>query len=121
AGEDLATMESDVLAKLQAARAEEGLTALVSDPVLHRVAAQRARAVAALPFERRMSPLGTIQGLVERAGIRRYRTVSEHLEVQGGYPDPAQATMDRWRKYREDWLHVMQPEPVRIGIGTALS
>jgi uncharacterized protein YkwD len=120
-GGDLAAMEKDVLGKLQAARAEAGLPALVLDPVLDRVAAARARAVAVLPFDERMSPTGTIQRLVEGAGIRRYRTVSEHVEVQGGYPDPAQATMDRWKKYDEDWSRVMQPEALRVGLGVARS
>lgn len=121
AGDDLATMERVVLDKLQAARAKDGLPALQPDSVLDRVARERARAVADLPFERRMSPKGSIQKLVERAGVRKYRTVSEHLEVQGGYSDPAQSTIDRWRKYGADWSRAMEPGPLRIGIGTARS
>jgi uncharacterized protein YkwD len=120
-GDDLATMEREILEKLQAARAEEDLPALVPDAVLDGVARERARAVADVPFDDRMSLKGTIQRLVEHAGIRRYRTVSEHLEVQGGYADPAQAAVDRWRKSREDWSRVMEPEPLRIGLGTARS
>ena len=120
-GTGLPGMESDLLRMLQESRVEARLPAFVVDPVLSRVAGERARAVAALPFDDRMSPRGTIQSLAERAGIRRYRTISEHLEVQGGYPDPAEAAMDRWRKYREDWSHVLDPEQTRIGLGTARS
>lgn len=121
ARDDLPVMLKSVVAQLQQARVEAKLPLFALDPVLDRVAGERARAVAALPFDERMSPTGSIQSLVQRAGIRRYRTVAEHIEVQSGYPDPARATMQRWRKYGEDWSHVMDPTEVRLGVAATRS
>jgi uncharacterized protein YkwD len=121
AADDLAAMERNVVAALREARIEAGLPALSREPVLDQVASERARQIAELPFERRMSPGGTIQTRVERAGIKRYRRVAEHVEVQSGYADPAAAAVDRWRKYPEDWSFVTDRTATRIGVGAARS
>jgi uncharacterized protein YkwD len=107
---------SGVLGGLEEARKEAGIPALTRTDALDRVASRRARQVADLPFEKRMSPAGAIQKLVHEAGVGRYRAVAEHVEIQSGYPDPADAILRRWKKDLPDWAHVLDPSKTAVGL-----
>lgn len=96
------------------ARAEVG--ELIKLPALDRLAAERARAIAALPHRRRLAydqPLG--ESALREAGLKRYRSVATHTDMHRGYLDHASAFSAGIERYPPAAARIVDPEVDAIG------
>ncbi len=93
-----------VAAGVQAARKDAGAPALARRSDLDEAARERAAAIAALPDDRRLAGRETIEALLERHGVRRYRGAETRAAVLAGYSDPAAEVVAMWRDARDSRL-----------------
>ncbi len=102
---------------VQTARKDAGVPALERRSVLDEAAQDRAAAMAALPAERRLAVGETVEVLLERHGVRRYRGAETRTAVLAGYSDPAAEVVALWRDARDSRL--LDRAWTALGIGTA--
>ncbi len=108
----------ELAAEIVEARRQAGLPPLERLPALDRAAAGRAEHVAGLPHARRLQVSEPIADEVNAQGIRLYRSVSLHLDMQRGYRHPAQAFVANWRRH-PGWKKVVDPGNDAVGFGMA--
>jgi uncharacterized protein YkwD len=109
---------SRVLEAVQAARGEAGAAALDRRADLDAVARAHAEYVASLPHPERLSAGRSVGDDLHRAGID-YRSASLHLDLNRGYPDPAEGFVKSWSAYDMGWSAALSARPDAVGIATA--
>jgi uncharacterized protein YkwD len=109
---------SRVLEAVQSARAKAGAAPLVRRADLDAVARAHAEQVASAPHSKRLSADGAVGDDLRRAGID-FRRASLHLDLNRGYPDPADGFVRSWSTYDTGWSAALSAEHDAVGIATS--
>jgi len=105
--------------RLAIARAEQGRPSLSRVPGLDAAAFQLANEIAARRPERRLDEGGSLRRLVERQGVTGLAQLTDHVDLQRGYADPASAVVERWQARESRWATALSLETTDIGLATA--
>jgi len=117
-GFDPEAIAVEVFALIQEARVEADVPAFERTALLDGVAAKRAALVASLAHADRLRIDEPIGAAVREAGLRAYRNVTVHLDMQRGYRYPASTFFLNWKK-NPVWKTVMDPRFEAVGMATA--
>jgi uncharacterized protein YkwD len=106
---------SRVLEAVQSARQETGAAPLVRRADLDGLALAHAEHVASLPHSKRLSASSPVGDDLRRAGIA-FRRASLHLDLNRGYPDPADGFVKSWHGYDAAWSSALSAGHDAVGI-----
>lgn len=96
-------------------RRRAGLPDLERRTVLDAAAERRARRLADLPEEARLSSRVPVEEDLRELGVLRYRRARTHLDLQKGGRKPAEGVLERWRGYASGWEDAMGPGLSAVG------
>ena len=112
------TVVAPAWAAVREARDAAGLPPLKRRPLLDRVAAARARAVADLPHKRRLAYEVPVEAELRRAGVTRFVRARVHMNMLRGYRHPGEAFARQW-KGQPSWNTALDADTQGIGLGVA--
>ena len=104
-----------VVEQLQRDRAGAGLEPLERREALDAVALERARAIAALPHEQRLTYEEPIGDHLRASGVVRFDAASAHVDMVRGYKDPEKGFLQSWQKHRGEWGRILDPDYTALG------
>jgi uncharacterized protein YkwD len=96
-------------------RRRAGLPELQRRAALDAAAERRARRIADLPEEERLSSGVPVDADLRAAGVLSYHHARTHLDLQKGGRKPAEGVLERWRGYASGWEDVMAPALTAVG------
>jgi len=104
-----------VVEALQSDRKAAGLEPFERRPAIDAVALERARKIAALSHEQRLTYEEPIGDALRAAGEVRFDAASAHVDMVRGYKEPEKGFLKSWREYRSGWGRVLDPEYTALG------
>ena len=104
-----------VVEQLQRARHEAGVEEFQRRADLDAVALERARTIAAMPHEQRLSYGEPAGDAIRAAGIRWFSRAAAHLDMVRGYTRPEIGFMRSWQNYRSAWGQALSTDYTSIG------
>lgn len=104
-----------VVEELQSARVDVGANELKRRGDLDAVALERAKAIAAMPHDQRLSYEQPAGDALRAAGIRWFSASAAHLDMVRGYTHPEIGFMRSWRNYRSAWDRALSDDYTSIG------
>lgn len=104
-----------VVEHLQRARLEAGVGQLARPGNLDAAALERARAIAALPHDQRLSYEQAAGEALRAAGIKWFSSAAAHLDMVRGYTQPEVGFVRSWENYRAAWDRALSSEYTAVG------
>ena len=113
AGED--PVADRVIEHLERARLEAGVEPLRRRGDLDAVALERARTIAAMPHDSRLTYEQAPGEALRAAGIRWFSAASAHLDMVRGYTRPEIGFVRSWENYRSAWERALSSGYSSVG------
>ena len=104
-----------VVEHVQRARIDAGAGPLTRRADLDAVALERAKTIAAMPHDRRLSYEQTPGEALREAGIEWFSAAAAHLDMVRGYTRPEIGFARSWENYRSAWERALSGKYTSIG------